>query len=115
MMRAALQMAICMAVLTALSPMAHAFYNFGFFDPNKIENLQWITWPLSAMDVNGDGDVDMTDFGLFQLCLNGTGPILPNCGGCDFNNSNEVDQYDLNIFLQCLSGEDVLADHNCEE
>jgi len=66
-------------------------------------------------DLDDDGDVDMTDFGMFQVCLSGPYSVLPNCGESDFNSSGKVDSDDLNIFLQCLSGESIPADPDCAE
>lgn len=66
-------------------------------------------------DVDGDGDVDQRDFGLFQACLTGAGQtVQPPCGIADFNNDGLVNQGDMTIFVDCLSGPDVLADKSCD-
>ncbi len=56
-------------------------------------------------DLDGDGDVDQTDFGLLQRCL--TGPATPleeSCACADWNRDTSVDVADLEAFLACVSG-----------
>jgi hypothetical protein len=66
-------------------------------------------------DLDGDSDVDQSDFGLFQACL--TGPTNPQiaapCRLADLNDDNVIDQNDLTILRGCASGPGILADPSC--
>jgi len=66
-------------------------------------------------DFDRDGDVDMEDFGRFQVCL--TGPYVPqndpNCANARLDGDTDVDQADKTKFLKCLTGPYILADANC--
>jgi len=68
-------------------------------------------------DLDGDGDVDQADVGLFQECL--TGAFVPQnelpCLPARLDADDDVDQDDLNIMLNCLqnSGPDIPAPQNC--
>jgi hypothetical protein len=67
-------------------------------------------------DHDGDGDVDQSDFGPFQLCLKGPVPQLdPACGWARLNADNFVDVLDLDLFLGCMSGADIRAHPNCTQ
>ncbi|MDZ4859473.1 MAG: hypothetical protein SGI88_10880 [Candidatus Hydrogenedentes bacterium] len=52
---------IAFAVLMALAPGALAFYPFGFFSAEQGGQLEFIKWPLSKFDTNGDGDVTIDE------------------------------------------------------
>ncbi len=66
-------------------------------------------------DFDGDGDVDLSDFGHLQLCL--TGPsvlvIQPFCGNADLDSDDDVDQVGMDRFLPCLMGPDLPIPVNC--
>ncbi len=68
-------------------------------------------------DIDGDDDVDMEDFGRFQLCL--TGPFVPQddplCQEALLDGDDDVDKDDLNILHNCLSGADVSGDPDCAD
>jgi hypothetical protein len=66
-------------------------------------------------DLDGDGDVDMSDFGRFQACLTGTGSPQtdPACQGARMDIDSDVDQNDFVLFQACLSGEGLPADPDC--
>lgn len=66
------------------------------------------------VDYDRDNDVDMADFGAFQLCLSGAG-IVPasSCAVADLDGDNDVDGTDLRAFLNCLSGEGVPGVADC--
>jgi len=65
-------------------------------------------------DLDGDTDVDQSDFGLFQACLSGTGVFPePGCEIADFNGDYFVDQNDYQFFQHCMSGTDVVAARTC--
>ncbi len=59
-------------------------------------------------DFDADDDVDMADFGAYQLCLSRTeGPYPPGCQWADFFVDGGVDATDTTLFLQCLNGANV--------
>lgn len=66
-------------------------------------------------DLDFDGDVDQSDFGAFQLCLNGSAfaPPTAPCNNADLNHDGHVDVADAEIFRACLSGTGVRSDINC--
>ncbi|HOJ75212.1 MAG TPA: hypothetical protein PK458_19140 [Phycisphaerae bacterium] len=66
-----------------------------------------------APDLDHDGDVDQSDFGLFQLCL-GKEAGVPGCQASDFNGSGFIDTFDVNTLLNCLSGAGNLATPGCD-
>jgi hypothetical protein len=78
------------------------------------------TCHVPSMDADGDGDVDQTDFAVFQRCLTGSGiHTIPS--GCEcFDRDpgsagdSDIDGYDFMIFARCLSGPDVPADPSCD-
>ncbi len=59
-----------------------------------------------ATDLDGDGDVDLADFGLFQGCFNGPNrPYAgPACGRMDFDGDGDVDLADFGTFQGCFNG-----------
>lgn len=66
------------------------------------------------VDVDADGDVDQSDFGECQCCLDATGtPRLPECTGCDFDDSGYVDQTDLNMLRACMAGAENIPEEGC--
>lgn len=71
--------------------------------------------PEPDPDLDDDGDVDQSDFGLFQVCLSGPGieQNLPGCLEARLDPDEDVDQADFAIFLACLSGAGVPAASNC--
>lgn len=68
-------------------------------------------------DLDEDGDVDMVDFGLFQVCLTGLSvPVTdPDCYDARLDGDGDVDQNDVSIFLACMSGPNVAPDPACAE
>ncbi len=63
--------------------------------------------PHFRPDFDGDGDVDLGDFSLFQMCFNGPNvpPSLPSaCDAADFDQDGDVDLMDYNIFSACYNG-----------
>lgn len=75
----------------------------------------WGVIPPPRGDMDLDGDVDLTDYGLFQACF--TGPVLnqndPDCSGALLDGDTHVDVLDLVIFKACMSGADVPAPNDC--
>lgn len=58
-------------------------------------------------DIDEDGDVDVADFGFFQLCFNG--PSRPpglgdSCHAADLDRDGDVDLADFGGFLACFNG-----------
>ena len=79
-------------------------------------------------DIDADGDVDMQDFSVLQLCYTmGTespGPLSQECKcldlGDDDNNGvpdfdGDIDSFDLVAFVDCASGPGVPADPACAD
>jgi hypothetical protein len=63
--------------------------------------------PATPGDLDYDGDVDQTDFGLFQACLTGSGEFYaPGCAAADMegNGDGNVDQDDFGVFSACMGG-----------
>ncbi len=60
---------------------------------------------LSAADFDEDGDVDMADFGLFQLCFSGDAiSYADGCSPADLDHDHDVDLLDFVILQACLNG-----------
>ncbi len=70
--------------------------------------------PLPA-DHDMDDDVDLEDFGWFQLCLSGdeVPPTTVPCRCADFDADNDVDALDVATFLGCLDGPEKPANPSC--
>ena len=68
-------------------------------------------------DMDRDGDVDQSDYGLFQACL--TGRLVPQndpqCAGARLNGDAWVDNSDLMIFLGCMGGPGIPGDPQCAD
>lgn len=71
--------------------------------------------PSTRGDFDGDGDVDMEDFGHLQACLTGSSvaQLLPTCASAKLDHDEDVDQADVLLFMECFSGPDVPADEAC--
>jgi hypothetical protein len=63
--------------------------------------------PYPFADGDHDGDVDQDDFGVFQLCYNGSGPVPTGCECLDRNTDSKVDGLDLTAFTDCWTGPNV--------
>jgi len=57
-------------------------------------------------DLDGDSDVDVQDFQLFQACFNGPNrpPLGPGCNRADFDADSDVDLGDFGLFQNCFNG-----------
>jgi len=67
-------------------------------------------------DFDGDGDVDMDDFGRFQRCLSGPGVLQdsPVCASAHLEGTDgDVDGQDLVKFVGCLSGSGMTGNIDC--
>jgi len=66
-------------------------------------------------DFDGDGDIDLADYGAFQACLTGsfTPQTLPECQLARLDDDSDVDADDTSLFLGCLSGAGVPLEADC--
>jgi len=70
-----------------------------------------------AADFDHDGDVDLTDFSIFQSCFNGpnreakTGCVTPTA---DLDEDQDVDLSDFSIFQSCFNGPNRPAKPGCQ-
>ncbi len=73
--------------------------------------------PAVPGDLDGDGDVDLDDFALLQVCRNGPGiaPTGPICPQADLDEDDDVDGADVWVLLGCLSGADIPGDPACTD
>jgi formylmethanofuran dehydrogenase subunit C len=56
-------------------------------------------------DCDSDGDVDLVDFGQFQLCFTGPGgSIAGGCSCSDFDGDNDADLVDFGQFQLAFTG-----------
>jgi hypothetical protein len=55
-------------------------------------------------DCDGDGDVDLVDFGQFQLCFTGGTPVVPGCECADLDGDNDADLVDFGAFQLAFTG-----------
>lgn len=68
-------------------------------------------------DFDGDGDVDMDDFGHFQACITGSSvPQLDlNCANTRLDGDSDVDDADLLLFRACFTGPNGTPPDGCQE
>lgn len=74
--------------------------------------------PDPIADTDGDHDVDMADFGVWQSCYTGAIGTIIDPGRCDcldVDISDTLDQIDLDVFLRCFSGPAIRADTSCDD
>ena len=61
--------------------------------------------PELPADLDGDGDVDVDDFGIMAGCMMGPGVAYPGgCGQADLDGDGDVDMHDLARFYQAYTG-----------
>ncbi len=62
--------------------------------------------PLLGGDYDNDGDVDLNDFALFQMCFAGpnTPPAYGGCDKPDMDADGDVDLIDFGLFQSCFNG-----------
>jgi hypothetical protein len=89
-------------------------------DPSAINDPQILTVTVHVQsvkpDFDCDGDVDQSDFGVFQACLTGSGVPQQNpaCFAARLECSDtDVDAGDFVLFQECISGPNIPADPNC--
>ena len=67
-------------------------------------------------DWDHDGDVDQSDFGLFQACISGPAvPLQPGCEAQDLDGDDDVDLTDFGLFQRCLTGSSGIPDFDCTQ
>jgi hypothetical protein len=67
-------------------------------------------------DFDGDNDVDLIDFGLFQRCFGGPGQgIWEGCEIVDLDEDGDVDISDFGRFQRCMSGPDQAVNPDCDD
>ncbi|NLX22688.1 MAG: hypothetical protein GXY55_13630 [Phycisphaerae bacterium] len=83
--------------------------------PSEAATLTVAGPPPIPGDLDDDSDVDLSDYGLFQLCLGGSGQVIgdPDCLAADLDNDQDVDATDSSIFRQCFSGTNIDGDPLC--
>ena len=73
-----------------------------FFDPTGLEFQAFLFYNAAARcpgDIDGDDDVDLLDFGQFQLCYTGVDvPFSPECAFADLDGDGDVDLLDFAEF-----------------
>ncbi|MGB9626553.1 MAG: immunoglobulin domain-containing protein, partial [Phycisphaerae bacterium] len=69
-------------------------------------NAAALTVLAATADFDGDGDVDLSDFAVFQACFNGPNqsPREPGCLPADFDGDADVDLADFAVFQSCFGG-----------
>jgi|GEM_PF-1009529 len=70
------------------------------------EGDTWTFTTVSAGDYDADGDVDLNDFAIFQLCFNGPGRpwAQAGCEAADSEPDGDVDLNDFAVFQSCFNG-----------
>jgi hypothetical protein len=87
---------------------------------NAIGTTTGAVWQFTTggvrADIDGDGDVDLEDFGLLQACLTGSFTSLddPSCSVADLNDDERVERNDVTIFLGCLTGPNAPVNSLCD-
>lgn len=68
-------------------------------------------------DYDYDGDVDLDDFGRFEVCVTGPdlGPTGLGCAPMDLDDDGDVDQSDFGLFQRCYGGPGKLANPHCTD
>ena len=66
-------------------------------------------------DMNRDSDVDLEDWGLFQVCLTASGEPqnAPACARAKLDEDSDVDSDDVEMFAACLSAPGIPATVGC--
>lgn len=103
---------------------AHVFQSVHPSAPDPYVGFNWVpvgrffgegtTWsgdPFRSFDLDGDQDVDQSDFGLFQACMTGSGkgPPAPGCETADVDHDSDIDRDDVAAFKNCVSGPNVIG------
>lgn len=81
-------------------------YDAALNEQSLTRNVTVANDPAALGDFDYDGDVDVSDFGIFQICFNGPSrpPTLAGCVVSDFDRDGDVDLSDFSVFLSCFNG-----------
>jgi hypothetical protein len=73
--------------------------------------------PAVPGDMDRDGDVDLADLGLFQVCLSGphVAQTAPACQRAKLDGDSFIDANDVVIFRRCMSGSRIPGDIDCAD
>ncbi|GMV96539.1 MAG: hypothetical protein AMXMBFR83_09040 [Phycisphaerae bacterium] len=79
------------------------------------EGTTWTAGVPRFFDMDGDLDVDHTDFGLVQACYTGTGrgPVPAECDAADADRDRDVDADDIILFQHCFTGPGITINIHC--
>jgi len=58
-------------------------------------------------DIDGDKDVDLMDYAVFQRCITASGPVAVECTCFNRDGDNDLDSFDFTAFEDCSTGPDV--------
>ncbi len=74
-------------------------------------------WIARPPDLDGDGDVDQTDFGKFQLWITDPGVMQWDHSRSPgrLDRDMDIDADDMTKFIQCLSGPGATPLPNCAQ
>jgi len=79
-------------------------YGYGYEASNNPIRLTFGKLPAPG-DIDRDGDVDQSDFGIFQECISGSSACYNSgCEDADLDQDNDVDLMDQAIFISCMGG-----------
>lgn len=102
---------------TGLTPGITYYYAAFAYDnqPNYATAATVSVMAYWGADFDHDGDVDMSDFGEVQQCLQGENirPPRVGCEQADLDNDRDVDNTDMNKLRGCLSGPDIPYTMSC--
>ncbi|HOM52612.1 MAG TPA: discoidin domain-containing protein [Phycisphaerae bacterium] len=107
-------------------PTVYLRWTMGTTDANwqycgwNIDDIEiWGVGPLPPPlvgDMDHDHDVDMEDFGAFQICLSGGQAVVdPACLEARLDGDLDVDQADVEIFIACAAGPGEPPVEGCRE
>lgn len=103
------------SVHTLLASGEQLFVGGDFAWAGGVASMNMARWscPIPP-DLEGDGDVDLADFLMFQSCATAPGIAadLP-CRKADLDNDTDVDQDDFAIFQRCFTGSDLPSNPAC--
>ncbi len=73
--------------------------------------------PKYRGDFDRDLDIDLNDYGHFQVCMTGAGVVQQNpaCQDADLDGDTDVDPDDFGILQGCMSGTNIVPVPQCEE
>jgi hypothetical protein len=94
----------------------HYYSAFAYDDTgNHAEPVMDSAMPHVVGDFDGDGDVDLSDFGHLQLCFTGSfvEQTDPSCQDARLDQDEDVDQGDVAAFQECLGGAGMPPAANC--